>query len=78
MTAATFSPKTDMSDTLTAQMKAEEIERAALTQEDYAAAGVERPNWDDEPIPSLETWRRWQSAQDKALAHKRMAAREGE
>jgi len=77
MTAADPSRETDMSNTLTAQMKAEESERAALTREDYAAAGVECPNWDAEPIPSLETWRRWQSAQDKALAHKRTASREG-
>ena len=56
-------------------MSAEEEERAALTRADYAAAGVEAPNWEDDPIPSLETWRRWQDAQNKALAHKRAAAR---
>jgi hypothetical protein len=77
MTAASFSQEADMSDSLTAQMKAEEGERAALSREDYAAAGVDCPDWDKDPIPSLETWRRWQSAQDKALAHKRAAARVG-
>ena len=53
----------------------EEEEREALTPEDYIAAGAEVPNWADEPIPTLETWRRWQSAQNKALQHKRAAAR---
>ena len=53
----------------------EERQRAALTQADYSAAGVEWPNWADEPIPSLETWRRWQSAQNRALAFKRAALR---
>lgn len=56
-------------------MTLEDRERAALTPGDYAAAGVEQPNWRDDPIPSLETWRLWQAAQDKALAHKRAKAR---
>lgn len=58
-----------------AMMKQEERERAELTPADYAAAGVDAPDWLKEPIPSLETWRRWQEAQDKALAHKLMQAR---
>lgn len=49
----------------------DEEERAKLTPEDYSAAGVEAPNWTEEPIPSLETWRSWNQAQDAALAHKR-------
>ncbi len=49
----------------------EDQEREALTRADYDAAGVEWPNWADEPVPSLETWRRWRRAQDAALAHKR-------
>lgn len=56
-------------------MTSEDRERAALTPADYAAAGVEAPNWRDDPIPSLETWRLWQYAQDTALAHKRAKAR---
>ena len=49
----------------------EEDERRALTAEDFAAAGVEPPNWAADPIPTLETWRRWRTAEDKALAHVR-------
>jgi hypothetical protein len=64
-----------MNDPLTTQIRAEESERAALTPADYVAAGVEYPDWANDPVPSLETWRRWQAAQDKALAHKRAAAR---
>lgn len=60
-----------MQDQAQEMFKAEERERAALTPEDYDAAGVERPHWESEPIPSLETWRKWQSAQSAALAHKR-------
>ena len=56
-------------------MTSEDRERAALTPADYANAGVEQPNWRDDPIPSLETWRLWQSAQDKALAFKRAKTR---
>lgn len=58
-----------------ALIKQEERERAELTQSDYAAAGVDAPDWVEEPIPSLDTWRRWQAAQDKALAYKRAQAR---
>ncbi len=65
-----------MTDPFADLLKAEEQERSALTLADYAAAGEEPPHWDDEPIPSLVTWRRWQAAQDKALAHKRATARE--
>jgi hypothetical protein len=50
-------------------------ERAALTAEDFAAAGVEAPNWAEDPIPSLETWRRWKAAEDEALRHKSRTAR---
>jgi hypothetical protein len=56
-------------------MNAEDRERAALTAADYAAAGVEPPNWANDPIPSLETWRAWQTAQNTALAHKRAQMR---
>ena len=56
-------------------MTLEDRERAALTPADYAAAGVEAPNWRDDPIPSLDTWRIWPAAQDKALAFKRAKAR---
>ena len=41
-----------------------------LTPEDYRAAGVEAPNWREDPIPSLETWRRWRAAESAALAWK--------
>jgi hypothetical protein len=51
----------------------EEDERRALTAADFAAAGVEPPNWAADPIPSLETWRRWRVAEERALAHKRRA-----
>ena len=46
----------------------EEDERRALTAEDFAAAGVEPPNWAADPIPSLETWRRWRAAEDRVVA----------
>jgi hypothetical protein len=59
----------------TSSLTAEDKERGALTPADYVAAGVDVPNWADDPIPSLETWRRWQNAQNAALAHKRAAAR---
>lgn len=45
-------------------------ERNALTAADFAAAGVVMPDWKGDPIPSLETWRLWKAAEDKALAHK--------
>lgn len=41
-----------------------------LTLADYLAAGVEAPNWQDDPVPSLETWRRWRAAESAALAFK--------
>lgn len=50
-------------------------EREALIEQDFVAAGVEAPDWAREPIPSLETWRRWRDAEDKAMAHKRVLAR---
>ena len=46
-----------------------EEERHALTATDFAAAGVEAPNWATDPIPSLETWRRWRAAEEQTLAH---------
>ena len=45
-------------------------ERNALTAADFAAAGVAAPDWAGDPIPTLETWRRWKAAEDQALAHK--------
>ena len=45
-------------------------ERNTLTAADFVAAGVAAPDWAADPIPSLETWRRWKAAEDKALAHK--------
>jgi hypothetical protein len=53
-----------------------EDERVTLTVGDFAAAGVEAPRWNEEPIPSLETWRRWRAAEDQALAHRHIIARE--
>jgi hypothetical protein len=64
-----------MEDRVFTTMTTEDRERAALTAQDYAEAGVEAPNWRDDPIPSLETWRAWQAAQDKALACKRAKTR---
>lgn len=64
-----------MTDPIADLFKAEEQQRASLTHADYVAAGEEPPAWEDEPIPSLITWRRWQAAQDKTLAHKRAMAR---
>ncbi|MBI3439441.1 MAG: hypothetical protein HY054_12475 [Proteobacteria bacterium] len=46
-------------------------ERATLTAADFAAAGVDAPNWTSDPVPSLETWRRWRAAEDQALAFMR-------
>lgn len=50
-------------------------ERDGLTLEDFASAGVEAPDWARDPIPTLEVWRRWREAEDKAMAHKRVLAR---
>lgn len=52
----------------------EDDERDALTPADYAAAGVAPPDWANDPIPSIETWRVWQANQTKALEHKRALA----
>jgi len=53
----------------------DDAERDDLTAADFAAAGVTAPNWKNEPIPSLETWRAWKAAEDQAMAHKRATAR---
>lgn len=53
---------------------AEDDERDALTAADYAAAGVEAPDWANDPFPDMDTWRKWQAAQSKALAFKRANA----
>ncbi len=53
---------------------AEDDERDALTPADYAAAGVEAPDWANDPFPSMDTWRGWQANQSKALAFKRAQA----
>lgn len=50
-------------------------ERSDLTLADFKAAGVEAPRWAEEPIPSLETWRAWRAAEDKAIAHKHVLSR---
>jgi hypothetical protein len=47
-----------------------EDERSALTAEDFTAAGVDAPAWASDPIPSIETWRRWRAAEEKAQVHK--------
>jgi hypothetical protein len=49
----------------------EDDERDGLTPADFAAAGVEAPDWANDPIPSIDTWRKWRAAEDAALAHKR-------
>lgn len=56
---------------------AEDDERDALTPADFAAAGVEAPDWANDPIPSMETWRKWRAAEDAAIAHKRARAGKG-
>lgn len=53
-----------------ASIEMHDKERAALTANDFAAAGVEAPDWKSDPIPSLDTWRRWKAAEDRALLHK--------
>lgn len=53
---------------------AEDDERDALTLADYAAAGVDPPDWINDPTPDFETWRLWQANQTKALAFKRANA----
>lgn len=59
----------------TSELSADEKERMALTRADYAAARVEFPNWTADPIPSLQTWRCWQDAENRTIAHKRAADR---
>lgn len=49
----------------------EDNERDALTPADFAAAGVQAPDWANDPIPSIETWRQWRAAEDAAIAFKR-------
>ena len=44
--------------------------RSRLTPADYLAAGVDPPDWANDPLPTMETWRLWQAAEHKALAHK--------
>ncbi len=45
-------------------------QRQQLTPADYQAAGVDAPNWSEDPMPSLETWRLWRAAENRALEHK--------
>lgn len=45
-------------------------QREQLTPADYQAAGVNAPNWSSDPFPSLETWRLWRAAENRALEHK--------
>jgi hypothetical protein len=52
----------------------EDVERDALTAADYVAAGVEQPDWANDPFPSMETWRTWKANQSKVLAFKRAKA----
>jgi hypothetical protein len=40
-----------MEDRIFRTMNSEDRERAALTPADYAAAGVDAPNWREDPIP---------------------------
>lgn len=53
---------------------AEDDERDTLTAADFAAAGVSPPDWANDPIPSMETWRKWRAAEDAAIAFKRAQA----
>lgn len=53
---------------------AEDEERDGLTPADYAAAGVEAPDWANDPIPSMDTWRKWRAAEDATIAFKRAQA----
>ena len=52
----------------------EDDERDTLTPADFAAAGVQAPDWANDPVPSIETWRKWRAAEDAAIAHKRAQA----
>lgn len=53
----------------------EDDERDTLTAADFAAAGVAAPDWANDPIPSIETWRKWRAAEDAAIAFKRAQAK---
>lgn len=53
----------------------EDYERDTLTAADFAAAGVAAPDWANDPIPSIETWRKWRAAEDAAIAFKRAATK---
>lgn len=57
-----------LGDTEGMDQHTQDQERATLTATDFAAAGVDAPNWTSDPVPSLETWRRWRAAEDQALA----------
>jgi len=52
----------------------EDDERDTLTPADFAAAGVQAPDWANDPVPSIETWRKWRAAEGAALAFKRAQA----
>lgn len=52
----------------------EDEERDGLTPADFAAAGVAAPDWANDPIPSIETWREWRAAENAAIAFKRAQA----
>lgn len=45
-------------------------QRQQLTPADYQAAGVDAPDWSGDPFPSLETWRLWRTAENRALEYK--------
>jgi hypothetical protein len=51
-------------------------QREQLTAADYQAAGVDAPKWSENPLPSLETWRLWRVAENRALEHKLAMASE--
>ena len=53
----------------------EDDERDTLTAADCAAAGVQAPDWANDPIPLIETWRQWRAAEDAAIAFKRAQAK---
>lgn len=52
----------------------EDDERDTLTAADFAAVGVAAPDWANDPIPSIQTWRQWRAAEDAAIAFKRAQA----
>lgn len=53
---------------------AEDLERDALTPADFAAAGVQAPDWVNDPFPSMDTWREWRAAENAVIAFKRAQA----